>query len=56
MTHPNQKESKTNSYKNKLHYVTLAPKTNCIVESETVIKLNQAKYAMTFLNSDDTPI
>jgi hypothetical protein len=56
MTHPNQKESETNSYKNKFHYVTLAPETNSVVESETVIKLNQAKSAMTFLDSDDTPI
>jgi hypothetical protein len=40
----------------KFHYVTLAPKTNSIVESETVIKLNQAKYAMAFLDSDDTLI
>jgi hypothetical protein len=31
-----------------------APETNSAVESETVIKLNQAKYAMTFLDSDDT--
>jgi hypothetical protein len=38
----------------KFHYVTLALETNSIVESETVIKLNQAKYAMAFLNSDDT--
>jgi hypothetical protein len=40
----------------KFHYVTLALETNTVVEEETVIKLNQTKYAMAFLDLDDTPI
>jgi hypothetical protein len=34
----------------------LALETNTVVEEETVIKLNQTKYAMAFLDLDDTPI
>jgi hypothetical protein len=49
-------ESATNSYRNKFHYVTLAPETNSGVKSETVTKLNQTKCAMSFLDSDDTSI